>query len=183
MGSEMCIRDRGEPPKKVFISYAHADFHYKEELMKYLAGLKREKLIEVWEDGRLNPGDQWDDEIRRQLEQADWAIMLLSQAFIQSSYIYETELSLAISKLNNSGAFRLLPIIIEECDWASLPRFLKNLQSELESDTGSLDQIQAMPRGVDNNDKKILKPINEWDLPNKAWMEVVKQLRGLIPRS
>jgi len=172
------------PPKKVFVSYAHADIGYKEELMKYLIGMRRDKLIEVWEDGRLNPGDQWDDMIRAQLEQSEWVILMISQKFINSSYIYETELKIALENMENKRA-RIIPIIIEDCDWSSLPLSFKDIQQVIEyhqntelDEPKNLSSIEAMPK----NQKSQLVPINEWDLPNKAWMEVVRQLRGLIPR-
>ncbi len=173
------------PPKRVFISYAHADIGYKEELMKYLIGMRREKMIEVWEDGRLTPGDQWDDEIRSQLEQAEWVIMLISQQFVNSSYIYETELKMALENMEQRRA-RIIPIIIEDCDWSSLPLSFSEIRTAIENqissdDNGSksLSSIEAMPK----NEKSRLVPINEWPLPNKAWMEVVRQLRGMVKGS
>ena len=176
--------EEDKPPKKVFVSYAHADIGYKEELMKYLIGMRRDKLIEVWEDGRLNPGDQWGDKIRAQLEQSEWVILLISQQFINSSYIYETELKIALENMENKRA-RIIPIIIEDCDWSSLPLSFKDIRKVIEyhqstelNEPQNLSSIEAMPK----NQKSQLVPINEWDLPNKAWMEVVRQLRGLITR-
>ena len=122
--------------------------------------------------------------IRAQLEQSEWVILMISQKFINSSYIYETELKIALENMENKRA-RIIPIIIEDCDWSSLPLSFKDIQQVIEyhqntelDEPKNLSSIEAMPK----NQKSQLVPINEWDLPNKAWMEVVRQLRGLITR-
>ena len=39
-------------PMKVFISYAHRDESFKNELLTMLAGLESQRVISVWQDRR-----------------------------------------------------------------------------------------------------------------------------------
>ena len=83
-------------PKKVFISYSHDDLEYRKELQKYLINMERENLIEVWQDGMIQPGTDWDLTIKENLEKAEVIILLVSQSFIASNYIHEKELKLSL---------------------------------------------------------------------------------------
>ena len=45
-------------PPKVFISYSHKDEKFKDELVKMLAGLQRRRVIDAWQDRRIEPGEE-----------------------------------------------------------------------------------------------------------------------------
>jgi len=66
-------------PVKVFVSYSHKDSQYLGDtsLFGFIRGLEKDGA-KFWVDTRLTAGEQWDDEIRTQLEQADIALMLVS---------------------------------------------------------------------------------------------------------
>jgi hypothetical protein len=40
---------------KVFISYAHEDSKFRDELLKHLSSLKQQGLIESWTDSDISP--------------------------------------------------------------------------------------------------------------------------------
>jgi hypothetical protein len=104
-------------PVSVFISYSHQDEKYlgKGELLDYLAGLRQDG-IDFWWDGRIETGDAWDDNIRRALSNADIAVALVSQAFLNSRYCQEVELRTFLERQKFKG-LRVLPVIISPCDW------------------------------------------------------------------
>lgn len=52
---------------KVFISYSHRDETYKETLDEHLSLLKRNEIIDTWNDRRLIAGQKWEDEISESL--------------------------------------------------------------------------------------------------------------------
>ena len=48
-------------PVKAFLSYAHEDESYKDELLKFLKPLTRNNVLSVWNDRAILVGDKWDD--------------------------------------------------------------------------------------------------------------------------
>lgn len=49
--------------KKIFISYAHKDEKYKEELVEHMSGLRRAGIISEWNDRKIVPGQNWSEQI------------------------------------------------------------------------------------------------------------------------
>jgi hypothetical protein len=77
---------------KVFLSYAHEDEALQRELGKHLGALKHEGVIEIWWDRQIPPGDDWNQEILKELEAADLILLLISPNFLDSSFCYKTGL-------------------------------------------------------------------------------------------
>ena len=49
---------------KVFISYAHDDEKYKDELVKHMSALVRQGVLEEWNDRQIKVGDEWGQAIK-----------------------------------------------------------------------------------------------------------------------
>lgn len=107
---------------KIFISYSSKDEAHLSILLGHLksAGLDN---LDPLSDGRLEPGDLWEDELRRYMDQADAGILLLSSSFLQSQWC-QKELDYLWSK---PRPFRLLPVLVEKCFWRKV-RALSQLQ-------------------------------------------------------
>jgi len=43
-------------PIKVFVSYSRKDKEYKEELLEFLAPMRRNDIIQIWNDKDILPG-------------------------------------------------------------------------------------------------------------------------------
>ena len=97
---------------KVFISYSHRDETYKETLDEHLSLLKRNEIIDTWNDRRLIAGQKWEDEISESLSESDVIIFLVSSSFISSDSCYALE-------VNKSCNSIVVPLIIRPCDWTS----------------------------------------------------------------
>ena len=97
--------------KKVFISYSRKNKKWLERLQTHLRLLEREGLVEVWDDTRISPGSQWDTEIRRALDSAKVAVLLVSADFLGSSYIADTELPALLTAAKRDGVL-ILPVIV-----------------------------------------------------------------------
>jgi internalin A len=110
------------PPKtkKVFLSYSHQNVFWLNRLRTHLAGLRRAKQIESWDDKEILPGQLWDYQIKKKLEEADIFILLLSADFIASDYIWNNELSVAIQRFRDKNA-TVIPILFEPLDLAGIP--------------------------------------------------------------
>jgi len=52
---------------ELFFSYSHEDEQLREELLKHLSLLKRERVIAGWNDREISAGQEWDEAIRPQL--------------------------------------------------------------------------------------------------------------------
>lgn len=105
---------------KIAFSYSHADEALRNELEKHLSALKRQGLIDTWHDRRILAGQEFDGEINKNFEEADLILLLVSPDFIASDYCYNVEMSAAINR-HNSGAVKVIPIILRPCDWHDLP--------------------------------------------------------------
>jgi hypothetical protein len=61
--------------------YSHQDEDLRKHVGKHLAALRRDDLIDIWQDRRIGPGDEFDREISNQLESADIVLQLVSSDF------------------------------------------------------------------------------------------------------
>lgn len=141
---------------KVFLSYSHADEEFKEKLDIHFAPLKRnEEKVETWNDRKLIPGTQFDEEIKKHLNEDDIIILLISADFINSDYCYEVEMKTALERMENSEAV-VIPVIVRPCLWKKTP----------------LGSIQALPK--DGN------PISKYQDSDDAYVEIVESVSNII---
>lgn len=139
-------------PVKVFITYSHKNTEAKDELITHLANLQRDGLISVWDDNEIVPGDKWRDAVFGNLAGADILLYLTSSASLASESCNK-ELAAAL-KAN----LRVIPIILEECDWLHHP----------------LSDFPVLP------DKG--KPIRASKHESRGWQNVVEHLRSTVTR-
>lgn len=143
-----------EKPLKLFISYAHEDEKWRVKFEPNLELLHREGLVDVWCDLEIKPGDRWDDEIKRKLEEADLYVFLISTDLLVSTYVQETELPIAKRRHDERKA-RLVPVVVRACSWKQ-----------------HLGGIQALPSGGE--------PVKGWKDKDEAWFDVETGLRKVI---
>lgn len=144
-----------QPPVKVFISYAHRDEDFRLELETHLSGLRRQKLIDAWNDRKIEPGQEWAGEIDDALNQAQIILLLVSADFINSDYCHDKEMLRALERDAAKEAV-VIPIILRACDWLNSP----------------FSKLQGLPKDA--------KPIKNWSDRDEAWLDVVRGLRKVI---
>lgn len=103
----------------IFISYAHKDEQYKDELITHLATLKNQGFIEAWHDREIEAG-LWDDQIKAAMEKADIFLLLITANFLNSKYISEIEITTAYQKYK-AGTAKIFPVICSSCLWELQP--------------------------------------------------------------
>ena len=140
---------------KVFISYSHKDEAALGRLHTHLAVLRREGRINEWFDREILAGGEIDAEVAERLESSGLFLLVVSPDFLASDYCVEREMQRALER-HRSGDARVVPIIIEPCDWASTP--LRNLK--------------ALPRDG--------RPVSDWTNENNAYLDVVQELRRVL---
>ena len=138
--------------------------------------MERENLIEVWQDGMIQPGTDWDLTIKENLEQADVIILLVSQSFIASNYIHEVELRKTMEKQMN-GTAQFFPILIKNCDYRTWKALPQKVVDDLQSEEVSLSQFQFIPQGKED---QRLKPVNSWEYPEDAWVAINSKIRAYV---
>jgi hypothetical protein len=139
---------------KAFISYSHRDEKALERLHTHLATLRREKTIMAWYDREILAGDEIDHEISSNLRESEIFLALVSPDFLASNYCYEREMARALER-HAEGTLRVVPIILEPCDWKSTP----------------LGKLKALPKDG--------KAISTWKNENVAYLDVVTELRRI----
>jgi hypothetical protein len=163
--------------KNVFISYAHNDIQYRQELQQFLINLERDGLIEIWQDGLIQPGEDWDKKIKEGMEKADVCILLLSQSFIVSNYIHETEFKTIMEK-RMLGTTLIIPVLVKECDWKNWKVYPQKVLEEMKKDEKDykIDTFQFLPINV----QKRVVPINKWAHNEDAWLQIADSIRSFV---
>ena len=140
---------------KAFVSYSHKDELALDRLHTHLAVLRRDGRIDDWFDRDILAGGELDSEIAEQLESCSLFLLLVSPDFLASDYCVEREMERAMER-HDSGEARVVPIIVEPCDWRST----------------SLRHLRALPRDG--------RPISDWPNENNAYLDVVQELRRIL---
>jgi mRNA-degrading endonuclease RelE of RelBE toxin-antitoxin system len=87
----------------LFVSYSHKDVKWLEEIRKFLSGMEQEGSIRFWDDSQLIAGVPWKDELVKALETASAGVLLVSQDFLKSEFIRETELPKLLKGAEEKG--------------------------------------------------------------------------------
>lgn len=160
-----------KPPmrSKIFISYAHKDEAFKDELVNHLSALKNQGLIEAWHDRQIESGF-WDDQIKAAMEESDIFLLLITSNFISSKYISEIEITTAYRKFK-AGEAKIFPVICDFCQWQLQPLTQedKEIHPVLKREMGVwLGKFQPYPKDG--------KPVTDWDNRNKAYLSIIESL-------
>ncbi len=139
-------------PLKIFITYADKTKAAKNKLIESLAVMKRKGLISVWHDIAMIGDDKWREDIFKHLADSDMLLYLVSAASLASENC-NRELAEALS-----AKIRVIPIILERCDWQS----------------HQLSDLQALPAEG--------KPINEWFPDSVGWQNVAEGIQKAIDK-
>jgi len=154
--SAPAARNPLQPKLKLFLSYSHKDARLRDVFRENLALLEADGLITPWYDGQILPSAEWDKEIRRELQEADVVVFLVSTAFLGSKYVRGVEMASAL-KRRAAGDAELVAVILEtDCDWKDR----------------EFTRYQVLPPGV--------KAIRSWPRQADAFNKVEQELRKLI---
>lgn len=141
---------------KVFISYSSKDVDLMNELLVQLKVLTiSDKNVDFWQDGYLEPGLKWDEEIKDKLHSAHIVLMLISANFLTSDYVWNIEVQNTLER-QEKNEVTAIPIILSPCAWMQTP----------------IVQFQALPRRG--------RPITDFPDRNTALLEVVNGVYRVI---
>ena len=142
---------------KIFFSYSHADEELADMLQKHLAAMKNSGLITTWHDRCVRAGDDFGQEIDKNLDDADVILLLISSDFIASRYCYEIEMARAIER-HEANEARVIPVILRPCDWHDTP----------------FGKLLAAPKDG--------KPVRKWPDLDEAFLDVVNAIKVAVKK-
>lgn len=144
-----------EQPVSIFFSYSHKDEDLRDELESHLAFLRWQGRISAWHDRRLLPGNEWDHVIKKELNQADIILLLVTHNFINSQYCWDVEVKRALERHDAEEA-SVVPIILKPCLWEETP----------------FSKLNALPKDG--------KAVTVWEDQDLAFVNVAKGIKKLV---
>ncbi len=155
---------------KIFVSYSHRDPKALQELERFLKPLGREGLIGNWADNQIKPGEDWHAEIDQALATATVAVLLVSQDFLNSDFIFGTELPRILARAD-AGKITVLPVFLRPFDTAlEIPFIDRNGMKRKDKIT----RIQGF--GTPDQPLSELKPSDR----DKIYRQVALRLQELV---
>lgn len=161
----------------IFISYAYEDKNLCDELLKWLRPQEIVGRINVWHDGQIIPGTEWDEAIKKHLSTAHLIILLVSPDFMASEYCNRIEMTKALERHDARDA-RVIPIIIRPADWEEAP--FSKLQVLPTKGVPVVDWPGGRDNGFRNVNQGIRRAVDEWQVQQKELEEWKKQHASLI---
>ena len=102
----------------VFVCYAHTDNEspdpskrWLDRLLEQLTPLAIQDQVCAWSDKDIETGQDWHDRIQQTLENTKAAVLLVSPAFLASTYIRNSELPVLLKNAKDRGVI-ILPVIV-----------------------------------------------------------------------
>lgn len=116
-----------------------------------------DKRIEFWEDGLLEPGVEWDAEIKNRLYNAHIVLMLVSANFLTTEYVLNIEIKETLLR-QEKGEVSAIPVILKPCAWKdtslaafqALPRKGTPITQYPDRDAAMLEVVTGVKRVIDN---------------------------------
>jgi len=143
-------------PVSIFFSYSRKDEALMQELESHLEPLRLSRMIESWHDGCITPGEEWEPQIKENLQKAQIILLLITVNFISPEYCNTVELTQAI-KRHKSGEACVIPLILKPCMWQPIP-------------VGgiTLGELQALPKNA--------QPVTLWSDRDEAFENIARSL-------
>lgn len=148
-------KQQGAPPLRVFISYAHIDEPFKDDLLTVLKPLERKGVLEIWDDRKIEEGGEWRREIETSMSECGMALLFVSKNFLASPFIQDKELPHLLQRRREEG-LRVVPIVISPCMWQTVP---------------VLADLQALPQ-----DAKPVNSFTEGYPRDQVWTEIARAI-------
>src|SRR5262245_48782019 len=99
----------------VFLSYSHRDEVWKDRVATHL----RASGFEVWDDRRIEPGDNWRPVLFAALERAQVVVLLISPDFLDSRFILEKEVPVVLQR-RQEARLQVIPVVVRPCAWQTV---------------------------------------------------------------
>jgi formylglycine-generating enzyme required for sulfatase activity len=141
----------------VFLSYAPEDSAHRDMLEKHLAPLVRARVLRLWHDGKVRPGENRSEAVEAQIEAAAVVLLLVSADYLASDRCH-SEMTRALARAQ-AGKGRVVPILLRPClanrdallDLALLPTDGKAVTTWTSSDDAWANVAAGIDKAVDRH--------------------------------
>jgi tetratricopeptide (TPR) repeat protein len=108
----------------IFISYSHRDRAWLDYVRSFLAPLAKQGTLTIWDDEKLQIGDDWKGDIFSALDACNIFILLVSRYALASDFILNDEVARILKR--PKADVRFCPIVVTPChmdgiDWLGHP--------------------------------------------------------------
>jgi hypothetical protein len=136
--------EKGEHPGLVFISYSHEDKSWCDRIKTQLKAFMNASppLTQIWDDGRIEPGTEWETAIDDAMKQASVGVMLVTPNFLASDFIVQKEVPYLVDAARRN-AVRLVWIPVSYSNYGVLPIAAFQAASDPRQPLDSLAQWEA----------------------------------------
>ena len=111
---------QGKRVVRFFVSYAHADMSLAMAFLKLFREAfesAKNYSLEFYTDHQIETGSAWKQNILTALEDCEFGLLLVSQAFLGSKFITQHELPVFVPLYENSAAKPVVPIALKPVDF------------------------------------------------------------------
>jgi len=150
---------RNNSPKKFFISYSKDDETELNRFITHLSDLRRTGLVDIFFDKMTRYGENCDETIKRNIDECDFMICLVSASYMNTDYIRDIEIPRAIKQKK-----KIITIILKPYYWKGV-----NICADfisLKGDCITIDEKKDIQR----------TPIEQ----DKMWTMVIKEFYAKI---
>jgi|GEM_PF-2619497 len=144
-------------PIKIFIAFAAEDRAEKEKVSKFFAPMSRLRNIVLWDESKIDPGQQVEAIIEGQLLSANIVLLLLSVESLNTPFFYEKIVRLSLAR-NEKKECEVVPVILNHCGWRDTP----------------LGKLKPLPANG--------TPVVDWKPETLALQEIANGINTLIDR-
>lgn len=142
---------------KLFKSYSHLDEGHIKDFTNHIAPLKNNGFIEDWDDRKIIAGQDVQDNIDINLENADIVCLFISANFLSSNACMKERKNAL--ELKKKKGIAVVPVILSACGWL---------------DDKEISSLLALPTDG--------QPISDFTDSNNAWNNVYNGLKGVIEK-
>ncbi len=114
------VMNMNQQRTRVFISYSREDEEVVKRLCKHLRSMTDEELLKLWLDvERIDPGDRWEEKIKKALEETAVAITLVSADFLESEFVSNIEIPALVEAAHDGVS--IVPVIVKPSTFQHSP--------------------------------------------------------------
>lgn len=127
--------------------------------MTHLGVLEMAGFLDLWDDRRIELGDDWRPEIENAISRASIVILVVSANFLTSKFILDEEVPKFLERRAKDG-LRVIPLIVKPCAWQQVG-WLSKIQGRPKDNrplsSGNENQIDAGLAALANEIAAIVK--------------------------
>ncbi|MFT3705602.1 MAG: toll/interleukin-1 receptor domain-containing protein [Agriterribacter sp.] len=168
---------------QIFISYSHQDEKYKDELLKHLRILERQGAVHLWDNSDIQSAGEWNDGIKKAIDESKIAILLISSNFLASDYIVQVEFPALLKRAKSNDIF-ILPILLSPSLWTEVPelaqfQFLNDVRTPLSQAKNKEEEYFKISKRItdlvlanqEKEETEIIPNINDPQRIHKAYQQ------------